>query len=201
MKQASRPRGADLEQGERHDIRCHQPARLHGRHGGRRGGAQRHGRRRRPRADAARLRGVQSGAAERRLPVRVQKGACARASGQDQGAASGQAGRHRPRADRHGRACGRHRAGYLDRPSRPIRRQAAQARNHIREGRQHDAVARLRARRVRGVVSLRAAARIHAPTRSRRRRPPPTSFWPGRKPTPNVCSTPAPQIPAPAARS
>ena len=72
-------------------------------------------RRRQSRADPEGDRGLPQGQAEARLAHHLHQGAGAGAAGQDQGAAGRGPRRHRPRADRHRRALGRHRPEALDR--------------------------------------------------------------------------------------
>ncbi len=74
--------------------------------------------RRQSRADAEGDRELPQGQAQARLADHLHQGAGAGAAGQDQGAAGRRPRRHRPRADRHRRAVGRHRPEALGRAAR-----------------------------------------------------------------------------------
>ena len=84
-------------------------------------------------------------------------------AGQDQGAAGCRPRRHRPRADRHGRAVGRHRPEAVGRSARRTTRLRCRSSTTsiCRPPRKMQALAE-RAGRRRHLLSVRPAARIHA---------------------------------------
>ena len=88
-----------------------------------------------------------------------------RAARQDQGAAGGGPRRHRPRADRHRRARGRHRAGPVGRAAAGPRRRAAEAGLHLSAARRPDADPGQGSGRGRHLLPLGPAARVRARAR------------------------------------